>query len=1091
MNSSGIMRWFIWLSQLFYLLLLFYSQLASSSSSSFTSSSPLLCPQDQSFALLQFKQLFSPWKNASYDCNISYPKMESWKEGTDCCSWDGVTCDSVRGDVIGLDLSCSWLYGTIPSNASLFDLPHLQRLNLASNDFNDSQISSGFGRFAKLRYLNLSRSQIEGEVPLELSHLSQLSSLDLSRNSWASFETSVVKRLVQNMTKLRELHLDRVNMYSVSLTSFRNLSSSLASLTLEGCSLGGSLPDLDIFGLENLRELNLGDNRLSGEIPSSFSSLKALSYLDLGWNYLNGPIPASFGNLTKVTKLFLNSNNFTGQIPSSLSNLKDLNVIDLSYNKFEGSIPMSLGNLTKITDIMLQYNNFTGYIPSSLSHLKDLKLVNFSHNKFEGSIPVSFGNLTKVTNIMLQHNNFTGYIPSSLSHLKDLNLVDLSYNKFEGSIPVSLGNLTKVIGITLQYNNFTGHIPSSLSNLKDLTFINFSHNNFGGFGGKIPFLTNLTKLSAVDLSYNQLTSQIGEFQPNNSLQYLRLENNRLYGSLPRSISNLVNLKELNIASNDLSGIVELDKSTNLEELETLDVSNNSRLLGIKSNSNYTFPNLQKLNLSSCNITEFPNFLKSSKLLKKLDLSNNRISSQIPEWTFEVLENLLFLDLHANLLQGNLLALPSTMRVFVMSNNRLSGEIPSMICNASNLGILDISNNNLSGKIPQCLGNFGYHLSVMNLRMNSFHGTIPDTFEKDNSLATIAFNGNHLEGKLPKSFVNCTKLEVLDLGNNKINDSFPYWLEALSELRLLVLSHNRFHGPIRNHKNKGEFFSKLQILDLSHNEFTGLLPRICFENLEAMMASNEDAQEPQYLAQHYGFYYGRFKPSVYDRGSKQDLLSGSYLDTIEVTVKGLKIELPRILTIFTTIDLSSNQFQGEIPDTLGRLKFLRLLNLSHNNLTSHIPSTLGNLLALEALDLSSNKLIGEIPQQLTLLTFLAMLNLSQNQLIGPIPQGKQFNTFGNESYDGNSGLCGFPLSIKCSTNEPPATIFLEDNDSMFAEGFRWKAVLIGYGCGFVFGLVVGYVVFKTRKPQWILRLIEREQEGRVTGRINQRPKRRRS
>ena len=192
-----------------------------------------------------------------------------------------------------------------------------------------------------------------------------------------------------------------------------------------------------------------------------------------------------------------------------------------------------------------------------------------------------------------------------------------------------------------------------------------------------------------------------------------------------------------------------------------------------------------------------------------------------------------------------------------------------------------------------------------------------------------------------------------------------------------------------------------------------------------------------------------------------------------------------------IDLSSNQFQGEIPDTLGRLKFLRLLNLSHNSLTGHIPSTLGNLLALEALDFSSNKLIGEIPMQLTLLTFLAMLNLSQNHLTGLIPQGKQFNTFGNESYDGNLGLCGFPLSIKCSTNEPPPTIFLEDKDSMFAKGFGWKTVLIGYGCGFVFGLVVGYVVFKTRKPQWILRLIEGEREGRVTGRINQRPKRRRS
>ncbi|XP_030958040.1 receptor-like protein 33 [Quercus lobata] len=686
---------------------------------------------------------------------------------------------------------------------------------------------------------------------------------------------------------------------------------------------------------------------------------------------------------------------------------------------------------------------------------------------------------------MLQYNNFTGQIPSSLSNLKYLNVIDLSYNKFEGSIPVSLGNLTKVTKIMLQYNNFTGHIPSSLSNPKDLTFINFSHNNFGGFGGKIPFLTNLTKLSTVDLSYNQLTSQMCEFQPNNSLQYLRLENNRLYGSLPSSISNLVNLIELNIASNDLSGIVEFDESTNLEELETLDVSNNSRFLGIKSNSNHTFPYLQTLSLSSCNIIEFPKFLKSSKYLENLDLSSNRISNQIPEWMFEVVENLLFLDLHANLLQGNLPIPPSTMIAFFMSNNRLIGEIPSMICNASSLEILDISNNNLSGKIPQCLGNFGHRLSVMDLRTNNFHGTIPDTFEKDNSLATIAFNGNHLEGKLPKSFVNCTNLEVLDLGNNKINDSFPYWLEALSKLRLLVLSNNKLHGPIRNRKNKVVFFSKLQILDLSHNEFTGLLPRIYFENLEAMMICNENAKEPQYLAAYYGTH--THKRSDYDR---VEIPKGFYQDSIEVTVKGSKRELPRVLTIFTMIDLSSNQFQGEIPDALGRLKFLRLLNLSHNSLTGHIPSTLGNLLALEALDLSSNKLTGEIPMQLTLLTFLAMLNLSQNYLIGPIPQGKQFNTFGNESYDGNLGLCGSPLSIKCSTNEPPPTIFLEDNDSMFAEGFGWKTVLIGYGCGFVFGLVVGYVVFKTRKPQWILRLIEGEREGRVTGRINQRPKRRR-
>ncbi|KAL0000622.1 hypothetical protein SO802_014403 [Lithocarpus litseifolius] len=763
------MRWFIWLSQLFYLLLLFYSQLTSSSSSSFNSSSPLLCSQDQSSALLQFKQLFSLSEIASLDCDISYPKMEFWKEGTDCCSWDGVTCDSVRGDVIGLDLSCSMLESTIPSNASLFLLPHLQRLNLAFNDFNISQIPSGFGRFAKLRYLNLSHSLFDGQVPLELSHLSQLSSLDLSGNFHVSFETSVVKRLVQNLTKLRELHLDEVNMSSVSLTSFRNLSS-LASLSLEACKLSGSLPDLDIFGLQNLRELNLGYNFLIGEIPSSFSNLKALSSLSLGGNYLNGTIPLS------------------------LSNLKELSYLDLHWNNLSGRIPSSLLNLKELSSLILTSNSLCGKITSSVSirNTQSLEnLLNLTNCFFVGPIPVSFGNLTKVTQIILSHNYFTGQIPSSLSNMKYLNFINLSYNKFEGSMPISFGNLTKVTDIMLQYNNITGQILSSLSNLK--------------------------YLNVIDLSYNK---------------------------------------------------------------------------------------------------------------------------------FEVVENQQFLDLHANLLQGNLPVPPSTMIAFFMSNNGLTGEISSMICNASHLEILDISNNNLSGKIPQCLGNFGHHLSVMDLRMNNFHGTIPDTFEKDNSLATIALNGNHLEGKLPKSFVNCTNLEVLDLRNNKINDSFPYWLEALSELRLLVLSNNKFHGPIRNHKNKGLFFSKLQILDLSHNEFTGLLPRIYFENLEAMMISNENAQEPQYLAQHFGNYNGYVRYRV---------PTGSYQDSIEVTVKWSKIELPRILTIFTIIDLSSNQFQGEIPHTLGRLKFLRLLNLSHNSLTGHIPSTLGNLLALEALDFSSNKL----------------------------------------------------------------------------------------------------------------------------------------
>jgi Leucine-rich repeat (LRR) protein len=377
------MRWFIWLSQLFYLLLLLYSQLTSSSSSSFSSPSTLICSQYQSSALLQFKHLFSFTQDASFYCEEvgqhSYPKMENWKEGTDCCSWDGVTCDRVRGDVIGLDLSCSWLNGTIPSNSTLFLLPHLQRLNLAFNDFNSSLISSGFGRFARLEHLNLSSSLFFGQVPLELSHLSQLASLDLSQLAsldlsgyqlQVSLQTSVVKRLFQNLTKLRELHLVSVNMSSVSLTSFVNLSSSLTSLTLEDCELRGRLPDT-IFHLPNLLKLRLYGNselmmglfpmvnwtnplryldvsytHFSGKLPKSIGNLRFLRYLGLDGCIFSGPVPASLGNLTQLTALDLSKKNFIGEIPSSLSNLKELSYLDLSYNNFSGkfSSSLSVGN---------------------------------------------------------------------------------------------------------------------------------------------------------------------------------------------------------------------------------------------------------------------------------------------------------------------------------------------------------------------------------------------------------------------------------------------------------------------------------------------------------------------------------------------------------------------------------------------------------------------------------------------------------------------------------------------------------------------------------------------------------------------------
>ncbi|KAI6698511.1 hypothetical protein NL676_018630, partial [Syzygium grande] len=141
----------------------------------------------------------------------------------------------------------------------------------------------------------------------------------------------------------------------------------------------------------------------------------------------------------------------------------------------------------------------------------------------------------------------------------------------------------------------------------------------------------------------------------------------------------------------------------------------------------------------------------------------------------------------------------------------------------------------------------------------------------------------------------------------------------------------------------------------------------------------------------------------------------YQDRVSVTIKGLQVELVKILTLYTIIDFSCNNLEGPIPDTLGDLKALYVLNLSNNGFSGPIPPSLGHLQQLESLDLSRNDLNGTIPTQLSDLNFLSFLSLSYNKLVGSMPAVKQFLTFSASSFEGNSGLCGPPLETSCSSS----------------------------------------------------------------------------
>ncbi|GAY67440.1 hypothetical protein CUMW_256490, partial [Citrus unshiu] len=350
----------------------------------------------------------------------------------------------------------------------------------------------------------------------------------------------------------------------------------------------------------------------------------------------------------------------------------------------------------------------------------------------------------------------------------------------------------------------------------------------------------------------------------------------------------------------------------------------------KATSNTISRKLKYIGLRSCNLTKFPNFLQNQHHLLVLDLSDNRIHGKVPKWLLDPnMQNLnalnishnlltgfdqhpvvlpgnkgdlLTFDLSSNNLQGPFPVPPPGTIHYLTSNNNLTGEIPSWICNLNILESLVLSHNNLSGLLPQCLGNFSDELSVLDLQGNNFFGTVPNTFIKESRLGVIDLSHNLFQGRIPRSLINCSKLEFLGLGNNQISDTFPSWLGTLPNLNVLILRYNIFYGIIKEPRTDCGF-SKLRIIDLSNNRFTGTLPSKSFLCWNAMKIVNT-----------------------------------------------------------------------------------RL-----------------------------------------------------------IPQGKQFATFDNTSFDGNSGLCGRPLSKGCESNEAPAN---EDHtegseESLFSGASDWKIILIGY------------------------------------------------
>ncbi|TYJ95974.1 putative leucine-rich repeat receptor-like serine/threonine-protein kinase [Cucumis melo var. makuwa] len=484
----------------------------------------------------------------------------------------------------------------------------------------------------------------------------------------------------------------------------------------------------------------------------------------------------------KVVSIDLSRNSIHGTISPFLSNLSSLTILDLSDNFFEGQIPKELGSLRNLEQLDLKLNLLTGKIPMELQNLNKLEYLHFGSNKLEGKIPELLfcnGSSSSLIYIDLSNNSLSGKIPlKNGCEMKGLEKFLLWANKFEGQIPSALLNSTTLQWLDLGSNKLSGELP--VMKMPSLVYLYLFENEFVSHDGNSnlePFFSsflNSSKLQQIDLASNHLGGEIpsiiGDLHAN--LSELHLSNNLIHGSIPPSISKLINLTVLNLSGNLLNGTIPFEVGR-LRKLESIQLSNNL--------------------LSG----EIPYSLGEIQPLSYIDFSRNKLSGSVPE----TLANL------------------SQLRQLWLYGNHLSGTIPPSLGKCNNLDSLDLSSNQISGVIPSEIAVRTMKI-YLNLSRNHLHGPLPLELSKMDMILAIDLSSNNLSGPIPSRLGNCIALEYLNLSYNSFDGSLPFSIGQFPSLQTLDVSFNQLIGNIPDSLQTS---SSLKQLNISFNNFSGRVP----------------------------------------------------------------------------------------------------------------------------------------------------------------------------------------------------------------------------------------------------------------------------
>ncbi|KAF8665213.1 hypothetical protein HU200_054109 [Digitaria exilis] len=303
------------------------------------------------------------------------------------------------------------------------------------------------------------------------------------------------------------------------------------------------------------------------------------------------------------------------------------------------------------------------------------------------------------------------------------------------------------------------------------------------------------------------------------------------------------------------------------------------------------------------------------------------------------------------------------------------------CNNRTGHVVELRLEGSSGRIPDFLGPFK-NLKYLNLSGIPFTGRVPPQLGNQSKLQYLDISGTQSTFSLDLSWL--TRLQFLQYLNlQAVNLSMiANWLHVVNmipSLKFIDLSDCLLPSASEHHWSSN--LTSLEWLDLSENYFDHQIASCWFWNLTSL----------KYINLGFTGMYGQLPPTL---GS---MISLQFLDLSYSTLSLPMISLNNICSL-RILNLETSFLYGNITELIERLPRcspckLQELHLQLNNLTGVLPNSMGHLTSLVVLDLSGNNITGDVPYEIGVLTDLAYLDLGYNSFDGVITE-KHFGFLNN-------------------------------------------------------------------------------------------------